>query len=182
MWDYPSIQRKIDFERLLAGGHVFEKISVLKEVNTDSFTYNDGGRSAAGYKGNAGDCVARAIAIASGKPYQEVYDYLANGNATQRITKRSSKHSGKKSARNGIATKRKWVQDYMISLGFVWYPTMTIGSGCKVHVRASELPKGILVLRVSRHWVCMVDGVLNDTYDCSRNGTRCVYGYWKLER
>ena len=28
--------------------------------------YNDGGRKAAGYKGDAGDCVARAIAIASG--------------------------------------------------------------------------------------------------------------------
>ena len=28
--------------------------------------YNDGGREAAGYKGDAGDCVARAIAIAFG--------------------------------------------------------------------------------------------------------------------
>ena len=28
--------------------------------------YNDGGRKACGYKGDAGDCVARAIAIASG--------------------------------------------------------------------------------------------------------------------
>ena len=28
--------------------------------------YNDGGRKACGYKGDARDCVARAIAIASG--------------------------------------------------------------------------------------------------------------------
>jgi hypothetical protein len=28
--------------------------------------YNDGGREATGYEGDAGDCVARAIAIASG--------------------------------------------------------------------------------------------------------------------
>jgi hypothetical protein len=38
--------------------------------------YNDGGREAAGYKGKVGDCVARAIAIANEKPYQEVYKGL----------------------------------------------------------------------------------------------------------
>ena len=31
--------------------------------------YNDGGRSAAGFSGKTGDCVCRAIAIATGKPY-----------------------------------------------------------------------------------------------------------------
>jgi hypothetical protein len=38
--------------------------------------FNDGGRSAAGYKGSTGDCVVRAIAIATCKPYTEVYDAL----------------------------------------------------------------------------------------------------------
>lgn len=40
------------------------------------FKFNDGGREAAGYKGKASDCVTRAIAIATGKPYQEVYDAI----------------------------------------------------------------------------------------------------------
>src|SRR6516165_10226867 len=40
------------------------------------FVYSDGGRAAAGYKGRAGDCVVRAIAIAAQKPYQEVYDAI----------------------------------------------------------------------------------------------------------
>jgi len=31
--------------------------------------YNDGGRKAAGFKGDTGDCVARSIAIASGLHY-----------------------------------------------------------------------------------------------------------------
>ena len=43
------------------------------------FIYNDGGRAAAGFKGSAGDCVTRSIAIAAGKPYQEVYDALFKG-------------------------------------------------------------------------------------------------------
>ena len=40
------------------------------------FQYNDGGRKEAGYEGHAGDCVTRAIAIATQKPYQEVYTAL----------------------------------------------------------------------------------------------------------
>lgn len=48
------------------------------------YQYNDGGRAEAGYKGHTGDCVCRAIVIASELPYQEVYNRLAGGNATQR--------------------------------------------------------------------------------------------------
>ena len=143
-----------------------------------SFKYNDGGRAEAGYKGTTGDCAARAVAIAAALPYKKVYDQLAEGNATQRTTKNSSKSSGKKTARNGIDTRRKWFKDYMKSLGFKWTPTMGIGTGCKVHLTANELPKGTLICSVSRHITTVVDGVINDTYDCSRDGTRCVYGYW----
>jgi hypothetical protein len=57
---------------------------------------------------------------------------------------------------------------------------MLIGQGCKVHLRSDELPSGRLIVRVSGHITSMIDGVLHDTYDCSRNGTRCVYGYYKL--
>jgi hypothetical protein len=38
-----------------------------------SFQYDDGGREAAGFKGSTGDCAVRASAIASGRPYKEVY-------------------------------------------------------------------------------------------------------------
>ena len=40
------------------------------------FQFNDGGRVAAGYKGSAGDCVVRSVAIATGLPYQEIYDQV----------------------------------------------------------------------------------------------------------
>ena len=145
-------------------------------MSNTTFTFNDGGREAAGYKGKAGDCVCRAIAIAAQLSYQEVYDRLAEGNATQR----KSKHSGKRSrsARNGIDTTRKWFKNYMLELGFVWTSTMQIGSGCKVHLKADELPSGRLVCNVSNHQVAVINGVINDTYDCSRGGKRCVYGYW----
>lgn len=143
-----------------------------------NFTYNDGGREAAGYIGKAGDCVCRAIAIAADLPYAEVYKRLAEGNATQRKSSNTGKRS--KSARNGIFTTRKWFKDYMLELGFEWTPTMTIGSGCEVHLTADELPAGRLVCNVSRHCVAVIDGIVQDTHDSTRDGTRCVYGYWKV--
>lgn len=143
------------------------------------FVYNDGGRKDAGYKGGAGDCVTRAVAIASGLPYQDIYDRLATGTGAQRASKYTPKQSA--SARNGIYTKRKWFKDYMAKIGFVWTPTMQVGSGCKVHVRADELPMGRLVLSLSKHYAACIDGVLQDTHDCSRDGTRCVYGYWTFD-
>ena len=142
-----------------------------------TFAYNDGGREAAGFKGSADDCVCRAIAIAADLPYQEVYERLGDGNFKQRKSKHD-KGLRSKSARNGINTNRKWFKDYMVELGFKWSPTMQIGSGCKVHLKADELPAGRLVCNVSRHFVAVVDGIVQDTHDCTRAGTRCVYGYW----
>lgn len=145
------------------------------------FKHNDGGRSVAGFKGSAGDCVCRSIAIATGKPYDEVYEVLAKGNASQRITKHvKSSRANVKTASRGINVKRKWFRDYMASLGFTWIPTMGIGTGCKVHLVKDELPMGTLVVAVSKHYTCVIDGVINDTWNPDRDGTRCVYGYWKL--
>ena len=139
------------------------------------FEYNDGGRAAAGYKGTAGDCVVRAIAIATGQPYQTIYDRI-NGVSKQyeRLGKRKR---GKSSARNGV--HKATIRRIMESLGWQWTPTMQIGSGCKVHLRDGELPMGRLVVNVSKHTVAVIDGVIQDTHDPSRGGMRCVYGYWK---
>ena len=152
---------------------------------------DDGGRAKAGYKGRAGDCVARSIAIASGKPYAEVYDALAAGNGSQRITKHTKRRGA--SARNGVYVRRKWFKDYMASLGFEWVPTMRIGQGCKVHLLKGELPAGRLVVSLSKHYTAVIDGVIHDTFDphwatlTTENGERrmahrCVYGYWRFAR
>ena len=138
------------------------------------YEYNDGGRSEAGYKGSTGDCVVRAISIASEKPYQEVYD-LVNSYASNEYKSRVSKKSN---ARTGV--RKSTIRKMMQELGFVWTPTMKVGSGCKVHLVESELPEGRLVVQVSKHITAVIDKVIHDTYDPSRDGTRCVYGYWRL--
>lgn len=158
------------------------------------FRYDDGGRAAAGYKGHAGDCVARAIAIASGRPYADVYAALAEGTGAQRASARTSKRRA--SARSGINVRRKWFRDYMASIGLVWTPTMQIGTGCRVHLVAGELPSGRLIVQVSKHYTAVIDGVVHDTHDpqsrtiwykgdgpasgVDRITERCVYGYWRV--
>ena len=70
------------------------------------------------------------------------------------------------------------IKRYLKELGWIWKPTMFIGQGCKVHLKKDELPSGILLVSCSKHITVVKNGVLHDTYECSRNGTRCVYGYW----
>lgn len=137
------------------------------------FVFHDGGRAAAGYKGKTGDCVTRSIAIATERTYQEVYDSLNRFAQAERISKRKRRRS---SSRTGVF--RQTYQAYLESLGWRWNSTMSIGSGCKIHLRPSELPRGPLIVKVSRHLTAVIDGVLYDTHDCSRGGTRCVYGYF----
>lgn len=134
---------------------------------------SDGGRKAAGYSGVTGDCVTRAIAIATGKPYQEVYDAL---NEVAKFERHGRRKQGVSNARTGVykATYRK----YLESLGWKFTPTMGIGTGCTVHLKRGELPTGKLIVSVSRHMVAVIDGVMHDTHDPSRGGTRCVYGYF----
>src|SRR5262245_2426353 len=135
------------------------------------FIPNDGGREAAGFKGQTGDCVTRAIAIATGEPYREVYDAL---NLATKDDRAKGKRSG---ARTGVP--RKVYEAYLTDRGFRWVPTMRIGSGCQVHLQADELPGGTIIARLSKHVCAVIDGVIHDTFDPSRDGTRCVYGYFE---
>lgn len=133
------------------------------------YEFDDGGRKAAGFKGEPRCCVVRAIAIATGKPYSEVHaevNHLAN-----------NVYFDGSDSEHGVH-KQLW-KDYLKSLG--WTPTVTmgIGTGCKVHLRDGELPMGRLIVSVSRHLVAVIDGVIHDTHICDRDGTRCVYSYWQ---
>lgn len=144
------------------------------------FQFNDGGRAVAGYKGSTGDCVIRAIAIATEQPYQQVYDKLAEMNSLyaenrrDRVAKRLKKKGG--TPRSG--NFKKVYRPYLLSLGWRWTPTMFIGKGCQVHLQEEELPSGRIIVNVSKHLIAIIDGVINDTFEDQRNGTRCVYGYY----
>jgi hypothetical protein len=142
---------------------------------------NDGGRAAAGYKGKTGDCVVRSIAIVTELPYQKIYDdlYKANEEFRKKSRTKLARSLKQKNDTPRTGTHRIVLKKYLKKLGWCWTPTMFIGQGCIVHLKKNELPVGTLIVSCSRHITVVKNGELHDTYDCSRNGTRCVYGYWK---
>jgi hypothetical protein len=155
-------------------------LKILFMNNNLQLKFNDGGRAAAGYEGQTGDCVVRSIAIATGMSYQKVYDDLFQANEEFRTTSRTklAKRLKQRNDSPRTGTHRVVLNKYLQKLGWKWTPTMFIGQGCKVHLKKEELPMGTLIVSCSKHLTVVIDGILNDVFDCSRNGTRCVYGYW----
>ena len=131
--------------------------------------YDDGGRSRY-FKGQCGDCVCRAITIASGMDYKQVYDTIF-------------KTMGE-TPRNGVMTKSAKFKRMMASIGFRWVATSGIGSHQAVHFIQGELPEGRLVCATAKHYVAVVDNKVRDIFDPRINDFgdhRKIYGYWIKE-
>ena len=125
------------------------------------FEFNDGGRAKAGYKGSAGDCGARAMAIALAMDYQKAYDHIAHANF---------KHHGIKSARNGV--DRHIYANVLLVFNWLWQPAPKF-EGRKAY--CSDMPSGIVIARQAGHYVAIIDGIPHDIWDCSH---KMIYGYW----
>jgi hypothetical protein len=145
---------------------------------------HDGGRAAAGFRGHAGDCVTRAIAIGTGLPYSQVYRELYERAKTDLDALNQLNPPAPTAKRPVTASPRTGVprpiyEPYLQELGWAWTATMRPGHGCKVHLRADELPDGCVLCRISKHLTVVRDGVVYDTHDPTRDGSRCVYGYYQ---
>lgn len=138
--------------------------------------YDDGGRSKYYQKENVNDCVCRSIAIVTGRDYKEIYD-LINKYAEEYRQENPDDNSH---ARLGVS--KDLTYKILTDLGFKWIAKMYFGKGCTCHLRDGELPKkGRLLVSVSKHLTAVIDGNVHDIYDCTRNGKRCVYGYFIKE-
>lgn len=143
-------------------------------MNTLEVVYDDGGRSKYYKASSVGDCVTRAIAIAANMDYKEVYQMIID------ITHRKGRHKTKYNShpRNGVLKKDIIIA--MEKIGFTWHPCMSIGTGCKVHLAKDEIPMDkTIICNLSKHLVAVINGVIHDIYDPSKEGKRCVYGYWE---
>ena len=115
-----------------------------------TWKYDNGGRTDSGFKGHTGDCVTRAIAIATDMDYKEVYKLIKNFSTKERPRKKRNGASKKRShPRTGVRTAT--IRKVMAHLGWKWVPLMGIGTGCKVHLRKDELPPGTIICSLSRH-------------------------------
>jgi hypothetical protein len=103
------------------------------------------------------DCVARALAIVTQQPYREVQAALK---ALDPVNPRG---------RGGFPK-------FLTARGFEFFPC----TAAVVHLSVDELPSGRIVVQIKEHLAAVIDGVLHDTYDCSRRDSVRVKGYWAL--
>ena len=121
----------------------------------NGFIFADGGRADAGYKGKTGDCVVRAVAIATGIDYKTAYNLPALKVAGGAFTGPAMRLTSSGTVGIGIARQNLLAAKPMP-------PTLP-----KPKVTtASSLPASLAAVR---------DGVVYDTYDSSH---KMVYGYF----
>jgi hypothetical protein len=154
------------------------QLEALKPPDRCPWVKDDGGRKAAGYGRAKGDCVARAITIATGKPYTEVHGALKAEYArhVKRLRPGSDAHGYERRRRTEeveSGCSEKVSGSYLKSLG--WQYTRLRE---RVYLRAGALPSGRLIVSVCGHYLALIDGVIRDTYDSGRAGKRPVRGYW----
>ena len=118
------------------------------------YEYNDGGREAAGYKGKAGDCVVRAIAIISGKSYRDIYRACAEANS------KAKRGNGVRSARNGV-----WKDAYEVVMKALGFEKIKLGRGGRPTFSEAHERYGNCVVKTTRHLAAIKDGALQDIFD-----------------
>lgn len=116
------------------------------------FVRDDGGRARAGYRGIAGDCVARALTIIAGADYRTVYRDLARANHAA---------GGPRSARNGIS-KRAYPSVFE-AYGLRKIP---IRPGARLTFTEAHAMHGDCIVTTTKHVCALKGGALRDIYDC----------------
>jgi hypothetical protein len=122
----------------------------------------DGGRAEAGFKGNTGDCAVRAMAVALGLDYQACYQELALAHKEK---------TGKKTCRQGIY--KETLDKVLAKHGWTWHPAPKF-DGRKA--RHHDMPQGVVIARMARHYAAVIDGVVHDSWDSTH---KMIYGFWK---
>lgn len=128
------------------------------------YHYNDGGRRDAGFKGQTSDCVTRAIAIATGTPYRQVYRELTELTKSMTGGLDTSVASG---CSNEVAHR------YLIDLGWSVVPTPNR------YLKDAPRDQRILVKLTERHDVAVINGTVHDSWD-SRVSKRTKCGSPKM--
>ena len=137
------------------------------------FIINDGGRYAAGFKGETGDCEARAIVNATGWDYQTVYDFIANEMAEAGFGKSANAYylgarqmakfraNGNKKTR-GKPNARKVQDNILTKLGFT---KVKLPKGPRPTYTEAHATYGNCVVTTRKHFCALANGALQDTFD-----------------
>ena len=163
--------------------------------NDLEYLENDGGKYEAGFVGKkiTGDCVTRAITIATGLQYSHVRRELMS-----RQFDWSQKHNSKAAKRCRARSTKSvfrgvWAEvykKYLDDLGWTYVSCAKVGDPNKKYMNTLDIPVGIVIVKQTKHLACVIDHVVNDSWDCrqtykwidgqptERKINKCVWGYW----
>ena len=100
------------------------------------------------------DCVIRSISCATGKSWDEIYDYLSD----------LAQYEGT------LLDKREFVRDYLDRTYKRLY-----GLHGTVGEISGMFPNNTLLITMSGHIVCSKNGVIYDTFDCRNRQVESVW-------
>tara|TARA_R110000782_G_scaffold269687_1_gene368278 strand:+ start:1874 stop:2344 length:471 start_codon:yes stop_codon:yes gene_type:complete len=141
------------------------------------YKFNDGGRSKY-FKGETGDCVTRAISIATGEDYMTIYDQFFIRNKLYSETKKTKIARQMKSKSNGLSPRngiyKEIYHKYLLDNGWKYISLVKFGS--KERTKLDQLTHlDNIIVSIPRHIMVMQKGVVNDIGD-----TR--YSYWEEKK
>ena len=113
------------------------------------------------------DCVKRAITLATGRDYRDISLEL---NRIKKIT-------GCEKFNNPKNTK--YYIENVLGGKKLSFPAEKGKQRMDGFNFTLQYPKGIYILRMAGHISCVIDGVINDTWDCSN---KCVYNAWVIKK
>lgn len=127
-----------------------------------AFHWNDGGRAACGFVGLAGDCVTRAISIATGVVYRDVYEQLGV------LCEKSPRSGVRIDVANTYLAERNWQRHSRLDQPF----------------DPKALPMGKVIVHLSKkeerssHFCTVMDRVVHDTWDASEDDDYFIHAFW----
>lgn len=119
-------------------------------------------------RGEVTECAARAIAIASGDPYLDVY--------TELVRLAHSEDSTPPGSRRHTVRKRT-IRRYMQQAGYRWVPTLGEEGGYGAAIHPAALPASGIVVSLVDRLVAVISGVTHDTH-YSPDERLHALGYW----
>lgn len=140
----------------------------------------DGGRKEAGYKGSTGDCVIRAIAVATGEKYKDIYKAIF-AMAKANPTFRQAMYPHRCSPRFGVYQEH--YQEYLEARGWKWIPATELQPESGKITEENIKMVGTAIIKVHRHLMAVKDGVVHDSFPPSQLRDGWVLGaFVKIER
>jgi hypothetical protein len=127
------------------------------------FVYSDAGRSDSRRPKQKNDCTVRALSLALGMQYDEAYDLLAEAGRRCSSKFDFSAWIERQSFAKKIAFPAVKGQPRMNPVEF-----------------ARQFPKGLFIVKVSKHILLFRDGVAFDDYKVGDG--RCIYTAWEINQ